>query len=201
MDIRQLSIHYHIEQDRILIRVNSSAGDEVQMWLTRRMALRLWPLINQVVVDHFALPPNAHTDGDVDLAAMAPQTRALLADARREEAVQNADFSTPYRDTATNHPLGNAPLLVTEVNLTPKVDGVMHMNFRELLEDPPSTRSFQLDLQADMVFAVIQLLGKALGQADWNLDPTATAVAVKVGEDPVDEVDFAPDARRPTYLN
>jgi hypothetical protein len=201
MDIRQLSIHYHIEQDRILIRVNSSAGDEVHMWLTRRMALRLWPLINQVVVDHFAVPTNAHADGAVDLSAIGPQTRAVLADARREEAVQNADFSTPYRDTATNHPLGYTPLLVTEVNLTPKADGVMHMNFRELLEDPPSTRSFQLDLQADMVFVVLQLLGKALAQAEWNLDPTATALTVKVEEEPADEADFAPDAPRPTYLN
>lgn len=200
MDIRQLSIHYHVEQDRVLIRVNSSAGDEVRMWLTRRMAQRLWPLINQVVVDHFAVPTNALSDGGVDLTAIGPQTRALLADARREEAVQNADFNTPYRDTATSHPLGNAPLLVTEVNLTPKNDGVMHMNFRELLEDPPSTRSFQLDLPADMVFAVIQLLGKALEQAEWNFGTTATA-PLKVVEEAVDEVDFAPDAPRPTYLN
>jgi len=151
-------------------------------------------------VDHFAIPDNAHSDGAVDLAAIGPQTRALLADARREEAVQNADFSTPYRDTATSHPLGDAPLLVTEVNLTPKADGVMHMNFRELLEDPPSTRNFQLDLQADMVFAVIQLLGKALEQAEWNLGPTATAT-LKVVEEATDEIDFAPDAPRPTYLN
>jgi len=200
MDIRQLSINYHVEQDRILIRVNSSAGDEVRMWLTRRMAQRLWPLINQVVVDHFAVPPNAQSDGSVDLAAMGPQTKAVLAEARREEAVQNADFSTPYRETATSRPLGDAPLLVTEVNLTPKADGVMHMNFRELLEDPPSTRGFQLDLPADLVFAVIQLLGKALVQAEWNLGPVVTAPA-KDEPEAVDEIDFAPDTPRPTYLN
>jgi hypothetical protein len=175
-------------------------GDEVRVWLTRRLSQHLWPLINQVVVDHFAVPPNALSDGGVDLSAIGPQTRALLADARREEAVQNADFNTPYRDTATRHPLGDDPLLVTEVSLTPQSGGVMHMRFRELLQTPASTRSFQLDLPADTVFAVIQLLGTALDQAQWNLDANATG-PLKIANGVADEIDFAPDATRPTYLN
>ena len=60
------------------------------MWLTRRMTLRFWPLINRVVIDHFALPPDAKTDGFVDLAAMGPRTREMLSDLRRQEADQYA---------------------------------------------------------------------------------------------------------------
>jgi len=33
MDIRQLSVRYQKDQDRILVRINTSTGDEVQMWL------------------------------------------------------------------------------------------------------------------------------------------------------------------------
>jgi hypothetical protein len=116
MDIRQLSIRYNVDHDRILVRVNTSAGDEVQMWLTRRLVLGLWPLLNRVVIDHLAIPADAKTDGFVDLAAMEPGTRKMLADMRQQEAVQSADFVTPYRNDATNRPLGETPLLVTEVN-------------------------------------------------------------------------------------
>lgn len=201
MDIRQLSVRYHVDQDRILVTINTSGGEEVQMWLTRRITLGLWPLVNRVVIDHFAIPQDARTDGFVDLAAMGPKTREMLADLRRQEAVQAADFNTPYQQPVTpTRPLGNVPLLVTEVNLTPKTDGQLQMNFRELLTEPASSRGFQLDMPADLVFGLIQLLNHALEQSRWQIEllPAAT---VEVVEDAVEEIDLSPDATRPTYLN
>jgi hypothetical protein len=202
MDIRQLSVRYHTEQDRILVRIATATGEEVLMWLTRRMTLRFWPLINRVVIDHFALPPDAKTDGFVDLAAMGPRTREMLSDLRRQEAIQATDFATPYQaDTASPRPLGDAPLLITEVNLTPKPEGQLQMNFREQLEDPVSNRGFQLDMPADLVFGVIQLLSQALEQSGWQVgsaDPQPPTVVVVAADD---DIDFAPNAPRPTYLN
>jgi hypothetical protein len=201
MDIRQLSVRYHTDQDRILVRINTRAGDEVQMWLTRRMAMRLWPLINRVVIDHFAIAQDAKTDGFVDLATMGPRTREMLADLRRQEAVETADFNTPYLDQPPNRPLGDTPLLVTEVNLTPKTDGQLQMNFRELLQEPPSTRGFQLDMPADLVFGVIQLLSHALEQSQWQINHVNPAATAQVIEEVVDEIDLSPGATRPVYLN
>lgn len=201
MDIRQLSVRYHVDQDRILVTINTSGGEEVQMWLTRRIALGLWPLVNRVVIDHFAIPQDARTDGFVDLAAMGPKTREMLADLRRQEAVQATDFDTPYQQPSIpNRPLGEIPLLVTEVNLTPKTDGQLQMNFRELLTGPASSRGFQLDMPSDLVFGLIQLLNHALEQSRWQIEllPAAT---VEVVEDAVEEIDLSPDATRPTYLN
>jgi len=200
MDIRQLSVRYIQDHDRILVRINTSAGDEVQMWLTRRLVLSLWPLLNRVVIDHLAIPADAKTDGFVDLAAIGPSTRKMLADMRQQEAIQSADFVTPYRNDATNRPLGDAPLLVTEVSLTPKGDGLMLMNFKELLNEPPSSRGFQLELPADLVFGIIQLLSQALEQAQWKvgLEPSAP---VHIVEAAAEEIDLSPDATRPTYLN
>ena len=36
MNIHQLSVTYLPEQDRILARVNTTAGEEMRLWLTRR---------------------------------------------------------------------------------------------------------------------------------------------------------------------
>ena len=200
MDIRQISIRYRQDHDRILVDINTGAGAEVQVWLTRRMTLRLWPLLNRVVVDHFAIPQDAKTDGFVNLATMDTRTKTLLADFKREEAMQKADFNTPYQTGATLHPLGNNPLLVTEVNLTPFGNGQLQLNFNEKLEDPASLRGFQMDLSTELVFAVIKLMGHALEQSQWQIGHGASPPSMVVDE-AAEEIDLSPDATRPTYLN
>ena len=200
MDIRQISIRYRQDHDRILVDINTGAGAEVQVWLTRRMTLRLWPLLNKVVIDHFAIPSDAKTDGFVNLAAMDSHTKTLLADFKREEAMQKADFNTPYQAGATQHPLGHNPLLVTEVNITPRDNGQLQLNFNEKLDDPASTRGFQMDLSSDLVFAVIKLMGHALEQSQWQIDQNAAPLSMLVDE-AADDIDLSPGATRPTYLN
>ena len=200
MDISQISIRYREDHDRILVDINTGADAEVQVWLTRRMTLRLWPLLNRVVIDHFAIPSDAKTDGFVNLATMDTQTKTMLADFKRDEVLQKADFSTPYKNGATLHPLGKNPLLVTEVNLTPFRNGHLQLNFNEKLEDPASLRGFQMNLSTELVFAVIKLMGHALQQSQWKLDHNLTQ-ATMVADEAAEEIDLSPDATRPTYLN
>ncbi len=190
MDIRQLSVSYQLDQDRILVRVNTSVNEEVLMWLTRHMMLRLWPMINRVVIDHLAIPADAKTDGYVDLNAIGPGTRKMLADMRRQEAVEKADFSTPYQGEVAARPLGETPLLVTEVNLTPKTNGQLQMNFKELLREPASNRGFQLDMPADLVFGertkiytTKLLTGHGLG-AGGVLETAVAALTYETGQIP-----------------
>jgi hypothetical protein len=201
MDIRQLSVRYHADQDRILVCISTTASEEVQMWLTRRMTMRLWPLINRIVIDHLAIPPDAKTDGYVDLAAMGSKTRELLAEMRQQEVIASTDFATPYQGKPANRPLGEAPLLVTEVNLTPHGNGQMQMNFKETLQESSANRGFQLNMPADLVFGVINLLKQALDQSQWEIARDPLTAAPSVMNDVGDEVDMSPDATRPTYLN
>ena len=51
MNIHQLSVNYLQEQDRILLRINTSAGEELRLWLTRRLTLNLWPMLTKIVAD------------------------------------------------------------------------------------------------------------------------------------------------------
>ena len=48
MQIHQLSVTYQAEQDRILLRINSTSGEEMRMWLTRRLMSGLWPLMSKL---------------------------------------------------------------------------------------------------------------------------------------------------------
>jgi hypothetical protein len=49
MNIHQLSVSYDERQDRLLLRLNTQDRQEFRFWLTRRMALRLFPAIEQSV--------------------------------------------------------------------------------------------------------------------------------------------------------
>ena len=52
MQIHQMSVTYLPEQDRILLRINTTEGEETRMWLTRRLMVGLWPLLTKLLTDH-----------------------------------------------------------------------------------------------------------------------------------------------------
>ena len=199
MNIRQLSASYLEDQDRILLSINTSEADEFQVWLTRRLTLRLWPLLNRVVVDHFAIPTDAHTDGYVDLAALDTHTRHLLANSRKEETLIKADFATPYDGGDKKRPLGSTPLLITEINLTPDNQGHLQVKFSEELASNPTPRGFKLDLQDQLVFGLLQLVGQALEKSGWQTVERNVAVADDEAE--AEEFDLSMPDTAPKYLN
>ena len=207
MNIHQLSVRYLPEQDRILLSVNTTDGQELDLWLTRRMCLALWPQLNRMTVEHFAVPANAKSDGFVDLAALDVQTRRALADFRRQDLLQSADFKTPYRASAGPRPLGQVPLLATEITMTPSTGQQVAIDFKEQLDPAVSNRAVQLALQPQLVFSLVHMLGQALEHTQW-LSPVEIAglpgLAVNsnatVATDTTDEA-ILPGQDRPRYLN
>ena len=68
MQVHQLSVNYEQAQDRILARINTTTGDELRVWLTRRLCLNLWPSLNKAVAEHVVAAkgpqgPGRHADG------------------------------------------------------------------------------------------------------------------------------------------
>jgi hypothetical protein len=167
MNIHQLSARYHQEQDRILVRINSIDGTEMRLWLTRRLTLALWPALNKAVVEHVA-----RQDGNT--AHLRDEaSKKMLADFQREAVLKEADFSTPYVDTpetpdTATFPLGSAPLLVTEVRITPVANGPLKIAFNEQLAGQANARGFQVELAPPLVHGLVQLLERALRQSAWG---------------------------------
>src|SRR3954469_10822335 len=126
MQIHQLSVNYQAEQDRVLLRVNSTGGEELRLWLTRRLMLGLWPLLTKVHTDQLLKAENA---GSV-LEKADEELRKMLTEFRKDEFLQKADFDTPYQDK-DNLPLGAEPLLVTDVDASPLPDGRLRLAFNE----------------------------------------------------------------------
>ncbi len=176
MHVHQLSIAYLPEQDRILIRVNTSENRELQFWFTRRLTLGLTPLLERVVTETTAASRGPAT---THLANADPNAKKAVADFNRSETIRGADFATPYRMAEATAPLFDSPLLITEVNIAPLGDGKLRLNCMEKLSGTPLARKFELALSDTLTHAFMHLLERAVVASRWRgphtNDATATA--------------------------
>jgi len=190
MNIHQLSVTYHAEQDRILLRVNTTAGQEMRLWFTRRLMLGLWPMLSRALTEHLLRSETAASSleqADADL-------RQMLTEFRMDEFVQHADFDTPYQDQPAL-PLGEEPLLVTDVEAQPLENGQLRLNFNEQparAGRPP--RSFQMEMESRLMQGLMHLLNQAVAQSRWREPLEAQARDDRAGTDEA-------EGQRPRYLN
>ena len=195
MNIHQLSVTYLPEQDRILARVNTTAGEEMRLWLTRRLMAGLWPLLSKVMTGHLLRLEAAGTSLD----AADDEMKKMLADFRKEEFLQHADFDTPYQENQPTLPLGADPLMVTDVDAAPLPNGRLRLSFNENLGGKPEgaqPRRFQMEMEPRLMQGLLHLLEQALAQSQWREAFLPAAQA----EDPTLPDGVAP-VTRPRYLN
>ncbi|HEY8049501.1 MAG TPA: hypothetical protein VIE63_10035 [Ramlibacter sp.] len=188
MRIHQLSVNYQAEQDRIFVRVNTSASEELRLWFTRRLMMGLWPLLSKLLTEHLLKLEAAGSS----LEAADEGLKKMLADFRKEQFLQEADFETPFDEAQSALPLGNDPVLVTDVDATPLPDGRLRLSFNERLPDAKEPRSFQMELDPKLMQGMMHLLEQALIKAQWQ-EPFSQAT----GDENAEEE----DARKPRYLN
>ncbi|HET8744365.1 MAG TPA: hypothetical protein VFM98_02090, partial [Ramlibacter sp.] len=123
-----------------------------------------------------------------------PELKRMLADFRKEEFLQHADFDTPYQEGQPRHPLGEEPLLVTDVDAAPVANGPLRLNFNERPPNGASEpRSFQMEMQPKLMQGLMHLLDQALLQSQWR-ESFHPVVAPEPASD-------EGDGHRPRYLN
>lgn len=147
MKLHQLNLGLDARQDRLLLRVSTTAGKEFRFWLTRRLVQRCWPAWVSVMqqAEGFA-------------AAIVP------LEFRHAAAVQQADFATPYAATDPTQAPAAAPLLLLQFALCAAAPDHYEM---KLTTGNGST--LNLKLAAAHLHGFVQLLQVAVRDADWGL--------------------------------
>lgn len=176
MHIRQLALHYHAEADRLLLRVRSSDDNLFAVWLTRRLCLRLWPHLSGLALQVGTAQAVAQA---APHATPTVQAAAMLGDAARERAMQQADFSQPFQADAAQQPLGAEPLLAHTVQLTPQGGNQLAVTIIDA-----QRRSVQMVLDDTLATAVRELMATALRQSDWGVALQADVVAADAAAAP-----------------
>ncbi len=192
MKIHQLSVTYLAEQDRILARINTDASEEMRLWLTRRLMLGLWPLLTKLLTSHLLKLESAGTS----LETADEGLKQMLTDFRKEEFLKDADFDTPYKEQQAQLPLGEEPLLVTDVEASPLPNGRLRLSFNERTPNVQTPRSFQMEMEPKLMQGLMHLLEQALARSQWR-EPFGNPVAAP--ETAAAEDEQSP--RKPRYLN
>lgn len=158
MQIHQLNVSHNDRHDRLLLRVNTQSAQEFRFWLTRRLTLRLIPALQQTVGRlESSMPQRVAPD------AVSQQ---MLTELQRDAFLQKADFKTPYTEQVTPLPLGDEPLLVTDVQMQMPAGAVL-LTLQDKGATAGQNDSCQLHLQHDLLHGLIHLLQQAVAQADW----------------------------------
>lgn len=175
MNIHQLNVGHNDRQDRLLLRVNTQTAEEFRFWLTRRMALRLLPALQQALGRMESSQPQ--------MVAPDPASQQMLSELKRDAFMQQADFKTPYVEQAQPLPLGDEPMLVTDVQLNFQPSG-LHLTLQDKGAAGGLTQTCQLHLQPDLVRGLIHLVGQAMEKASWQTVAAASAAQVMPSPDP-----------------
>ena len=144
MQIRQIQVARDAVQDRLTLRVATQANEELRVWITRRYLRDLWPHLAAMLAGHLA--PKPRTAGITQPSTGQPS------------------FEQAFKDDNPLYPLGATPLLASEATLVAAGEGQATLTFREGRE-----RSFNLNLNADLMQALCAMLRASAEQAGWDL--------------------------------
>ena len=153
--LHQFSIDFVAEEDRLLLKVSTTDGQEVRAWLTRRYVRTIWQLIAKLLERH----PEVQRQSD-------PATRQAVVGYQHDKAVEAVDFSQPYQaaEAVTVRPAGDDPIL--PITLTIKTKGNMHTLTLSL----EAGKEVALGLDSDHLHSFAHLLVAAVKRADWQLE-------------------------------
>jgi hypothetical protein len=165
MGIHQIQVRYDAIADRLLVQLRTTNAEVYAVWLTRRLASRLY-LPYREAVARLGL---AHASPQ---ALAVPEARQMLEEAALQRPLPGTDFQKPFAEEDSSHPLGREPLLAVLAELTPGADGQIALSLHE-----HRGRRLDLKLGDELATALLRLMDQALLAAEWNLPGSAAALA------------------------
>lgn len=150
--ISQLQMSYSAEEDRILLRLNTTGDEEFRFWLTRRYA----QLLVRALKAHRAADPDVSTQ-------VTPDAKKAVQEFKQEAAQEKGDFEKPFAPSEA-FPLGSEPLLAFKLSYNLKGDKLA------LTIAPKEGQGINIVLDANLNFNVTRLLRTASGSGKWLLD-------------------------------
>lgn len=196
MQVHQFQVSYVAEQDRLLVRMNSTAGDEQGLWLTRRLMLDLFPHLDKAVHElSLSDPQTVGHDGAAEGAVRAHQ---------QAETLGQSDFQTPYQEAS---PDAGGPLLVTAAHYQLLNKHEMSLRFDEACQGQIETRTVEIHMVSETALALLHVLRLGLQASGWgisgaNQTDTQSALPTQASMDAdTSDWDAFALAERPKYLN
>ncbi len=170
--IQQLNLGYNSDQDRLLLKVGLSDESELAVWLTNRMAKKLWQLLYVEVHLPTAYSTSANTSSGQALKKFKQELQLA-------KALQKMDFVTEYQLSSDVRIDGT--MLATSVKL------ISHDTHSFTLETVClEGLTIRINLTQEMILAMCNMLQLAAKEALWNIgDYAPKPFVIETGLPPV----------------
>ncbi len=154
--ISQMQVLYNAEEDRLLFRVNTTNGQQFRFWLTRRYCL----LVLRVLKEHIDADPDVSTQE-------SPIAREAVRSFKQEQAVQSANFSDEFVESAAELPLGEQIPVAFRLTYNLK-DGILNLGIQ-----PKAGQGINIAINQQINSSLTQLLYSACRKGEWGITPAA----------------------------
>ena len=153
MALHQIQIKYDQVEDRLLLRLSSTEGDEFRFWLTRRFVERLWGMLLTMLEWDEAVQQQ-----------FDQERRRNVLEIRHEGYAREGNFAKPF-EGAPRLPLGAAPVLVAKANGSKSGKGVHVLSLL-----PAQGQGIDLTLDQKLLHLFVRLLRESVEKAGWGMD-------------------------------
>lgn len=152
--LQQLNISFEPAEDRLLLRLRTDDNSEFRSWITRRYLRLLWGVLKEM------LASLSSTSAEADAA-----TKDAMMAFQEQEALQKTDFQSPYQEGASTLPLGEEPVLLTDIQRKPGPNGLQILRLA-----PQGQQGLELTCDLTMLYSLSKLFSDAVQKAQWDLD-------------------------------
>ena len=153
MNLERITVEFHAEEDRLMVRVFFDKKAEIQFWLTRRLVKRIWPVLLQM----------AQAKPDIQMHPN-PEVRMALLGLQHEKALQEVKFSKVDPEPDREHPLGDAPMLVSKVRARRNERSQTVLSLQ-----PQQGNSVDLALGDTLLHGLMKLVQDTAIKAQWDI--------------------------------
>lgn len=156
--LHQMTMSYSPVEDRLLLRVSTTAHEEHQIWLTRRFVNVLWPALIKGV-EQQALPPETAA-----APTTTPQVKRAVVAMQHHEALQKTDLSQKHDEEKVNKPSTVKPMLATGGRCLPTKGGGMRLTIKT-----QEGLQVGLNLNQQLLHALCHQISSLSQKAEWGL--------------------------------
>ena len=150
--LNQLSFRYVKHEDRLLLCIGTKGRKEFRIWITRRVATMLWPVLIKGM-EH-QVPAQA---------APGPARKAVMA-FQQEQASKQADFKRKY-DSEGLEPVLESPLLPVNVRWGLRKNGSAILTF-----EGQDELAIPITLSPVLLHNFARVFSSAVNKVDWGVE-------------------------------
>ncbi len=162
--LHQIAFTYDVHEDRLLMRIKMSDMSEIRAWLTRRFTMGFWKVLMQALNNAVSIEPIVQ-QGEKQPNPLAKETKEAMIGFKHSEKVQQANFEEQFKKEVKGTPLGEAPILLSQISLTPGPGENQTLGFF-----PKQGKGVQLAMNDTLLHSVAKLLVDAHQATQWGLN-------------------------------